>query len=121
MTAKTPAGDAPEPLRTTKEPSCPIVEDEFDEFDQWYKHVPRKEGKGQARRAFKAARKKADLPTLIEGIRRYAMQVKAKETERQYVAMPATWLNGERWTDETSPSSSGDPDIERWNRMGRSG
>lgn len=68
------------------------------EFDQWYAGYPRKEGKGQARKAYKAARKKADQQTLIAGVARLV----AQRLERQFTPLPATWLNGERWLDEVA-------------------
>jgi len=68
------------------------------DFDDWWQIVPRKVGKGQARRAYHAARKKAAAEELTEGIRRYARSLNG--TEVAFIAHPATWLNGERWLDE---------------------
>lgn len=76
------------------------------EFDAWWEHVPLKVGKGQARPAYKKARKKADADTLLAGIRRYAESVKGRD--RQYIAHPTTWLNGERWLDEPAPAPQGE-------------
>lgn len=59
---------------------------------------PAKVGKGQARKAFNAALKKADVSTILDGMERYARSVKGKDS--RFIAHPATWLNGERWTDE---------------------
>lgn len=70
-------------------------------FEDWYKDYPRKEGKGQARRAFKGALKKTDLATLKAGLQRYVKSVEGKD--KQFIAMPATWLNGERWDDDYTP------------------
>lgn len=75
------------------------------EFEIWWQHVPRKVGKGQAERAYRAARKIASAETLLAGIRRFAEQVCGRDP--QYVPHPATWLNGKRWLDE--PSSLGPP------------
>ena len=79
-----------------------------DEFESWWQDVPRKVSKGQAEKAFRAARKKADLETLTAGIRRYAEQVRG--TEPKYIKHPATWLNGECWLDEHPPPNGHDGD-----------
>ena len=68
------------------------------EFDEWYASYPRKRGKGQALKAYRAARKKADAPTLLAAIRRQTPVLIARGAE--FVPYPATWLNGERWDDE---------------------
>lgn len=72
------------------------------DFEAWWQHVPRKVAKGQARKAYRAARKKADADTLLAGIKRYAEAVRGKDA--QYIRHPATWLNGEGWLDEAEPA-----------------
>jgi hypothetical protein len=69
------------------------------EFDQWYSAYPKKKDKGHARTAFKAARKKANMETLMAGVLRFAAE--SRGTDQKFLAYPATWLNGERWEDET--------------------
>jgi len=69
-------------------------------FDQFWALYPRREGKGQARTALKKALKKTDLPTILKAVDEYASWLRAENKERTYMAMPASWLNGERWTDE---------------------
>lgn len=82
-------------------------------FADWYKDYPKKVGKGQARKAFKAALKKTDLQTLKAGLERYLKSVEGKDKE--FIANPATWLNGERWDDDhTTTTSSGD---DSWNKL----
>lgn len=71
-------------------------------FDNWYKDYPRKEAKGRARKAFNAALKKTDVQTLISGLAKYNRTVEGKE--RKYIALPATWLNDERWNDDYEPA-----------------
>ena len=77
-----------------------------DEFDQWYARYPKKEAKEAARKAFAKARKTVDLPVLLEGVDRYVAATRDKE--RQYLALPATWLNAGRWADEL-PEQTGLP------------
>lgn len=68
------------------------------EFEAFWASYPKRVGKGQARRAFKAARAKVDLQTLGAALEAYCESVKGSEA--RFIAHPATWLNGERWTDE---------------------
>ena len=78
-----------------------------DEFEEWWEAVPLKVGKGGAkgaRGAYKAARRKADAETLLAGIKRYAASVAGKDP--QFIAHPKTWLNQERWLDETSANGT---------------
>lgn len=76
------------------------------EFEEWYHLYPRKRGRGQAEKAFRAARKHTDLETLVAGVKRYAAE-RAGEDAR-FVKHPATWLNGKCWLDE--PEESGGRD-----------
>jgi hypothetical protein len=69
-----------------------------EEFDRWYAMYPRKEAKASARKAFAKARKSVDMDTLMAALGRYVDSVKGKD--RQYIALPASWLNAGRWEDE---------------------
>ena len=88
------------------------------DFDVWWEQAPRKVGRGQAMKAYSAARKRADAETLLAGIQRYAASCRAKGTEPQFIAHPATWLNGDRWLDEDAPpkptASAAAPRIETY-------
>ena len=75
-----------------------IAHSERDRFDEFWCQVPRKIGKGQARKAWTEALKKADADTIISGIKRYAAE--RSNEDAKFTAHPATWLNGERWEDE---------------------
>lgn len=83
--------------------SAPAVE----QFDEWWKHVDKKEAKGDARKAFKAALKKVDLPTLIAGIQRSQEHWKRLGRARDKTPHPATWLRAESWEDEYGPTPGG--------------
>lgn len=85
----------------TGEPSA-VADDVFDEFWSTY---PKRVGKGQAVRAWKTALKKAQAAEIIRGAAAYASAVKGKD--QQYTANPSTWLNGERWTDESGDGDAG--------------
>ncbi len=83
-----------------------------DEFEEWYSHYPRKKAKGTARRAFTKARKKTEQAELITGVRTYAATVVRKDKE--FIAYPATWLNGEQWLDSDEVAGASVPvSIER--------
>ena len=99
--------DAPSPSPIEKKESKKNISIKFgeDHFDEWWHFVPRKVGKGAARIAYKSALKKTDPDTLTTGIIRYAREVADKDDE--FIAHPATWLNGERWLDEPEREKHG--------------
>lgn len=72
-----------------------ILEENFGSF--WTKY-PKKAGKGQARKAFKAALKKATFDELMAALDPFIAS--QANTEQQYIPHASTWLNGERWLDE---------------------
>jgi len=81
----------------TYQDSVGSAREAIDEFDRvFWPAYPHKVGKGQARSAWRAARKRADLETIMQGLSRYV----ASKPERQAWCHPTTWLNGERWLDE---------------------
>ncbi|NBR87677.1 MAG: hypothetical protein EBS84_21510 [Proteobacteria bacterium] len=72
-------------------------------FEQLWKSYPRKTAKGAARRAFDRVMRSNNAPTLdemIAAVERYAAQFTTGKIEMTYCAHLATWLNGERWSDE---------------------
>jgi len=85
---------------------------EHESFEMWWSQVPRKVGKGQARRAFTTALRKVSLGELVEGIRRYAYSVTAAGTAPAFIAHPTTWLNGERWLDDLPDAEPSAPTSE---------
>lgn len=75
-------------------------------FDDWYAAYPKHEDRGHAEQAFVKARKIASLEELIAGAQRYVATVDRRENGR-FIALPATWLNGQRWRDETAGAANG--------------
>ena len=75
-----------------------------DGFDRFYHVYPRHVARGQAARAWKTATKKADPATIISAAVLYAQ--KTLDSDPKFIAHPATWLNGERWADDTSGPAS---------------
>ena len=84
-----------------------------EEFEEWWKHYPIKNGKAEALPAFIKARKKASLETLTQAVIRYSAWLKTTTTSPKYAQ---GWLNKERWTDEltfTQPLSQARPTARR--------
>ena len=79
------------------------------QFSDWWAHYPLKKSKGQAEKAYRTARKIVDQETLIAATISYAKLMADKD--RQYIAYPATWLNGKKWEDEDIAPA--DPDSVR--------
>lgn len=67
-------------------------------FSDFWAIFPNKVGKRDAETAFLKALTRADLETILEGVRRYA----AKTDDRPW-CNPATFLNQDRWADMPAP------------------
>lgn len=73
------------------------------EFDQtFWPAYARKDDKGHAIKAFRAARRKVSLEVIMDGLAAYHFN-----EERRLQPLPATWLNGERWADQRLDLSGG--------------
>jgi hypothetical protein len=93
--------------RAQVEPRPPVAREDFDKFWATY---PRRIAKGAARKAWdKALKNGADPEEIIWGARAYASLPRDPADGLKYVAHPATWLNGERWTDEADPEPEARP------------
>jgi hypothetical protein len=79
-----------------KKKSVDVKHDHTPEFEEFWQAYPRKLAKGNARKAWDAAVKKADPDSIIVGAIHYAKNV----TDPKFTMHPATWLNAERWLDE---------------------
>lgn len=78
------------------------------EFEYFWTVYPKRVGKGAARLAFSKAIVKTDVETIQKAAERYRDSRAGKD--RQYTLNPATWLNQERWDDETPGSAT----AEEW-------
>jgi hypothetical protein len=72
-------------------------------FEEFWKLYPRKQAKGAARTAFQKALRKADIETILSGVRRFASD---PNREPEFTAHASTWLNQERWLDEAQPAKA---------------
>lgn len=77
-------------------------------FDAFWAAYPKKVGKGQAVKAWNAATKRADAADIVAGLTASCAAWKSAGTEARFIPNPATWLNGERWADETAPEPTAD-------------
>lgn len=73
-------------------------------FDEFWKTYPLRVSKGHAKRAWAKAIKNCSPKDIITGAVRYRDD---PNRQQEFTAMPATWLNGERWSDEPLPSRIG--------------
>lgn len=79
------------------------------EFDVWYQAYPRHVGRGQAEKAYAAARRKVPAETLLAAVTRAAGDLRSRDPK--FIPHPATWLNGERWLDGQAAPASAVPSI----------
>ncbi|CAO99341.1 DUF1376 domain-containing protein (plasmid) [Azospirillum brasilense] len=99
------------PLGQDPSPTKPQSQDLNALFSEWWQFVPRKVSKGQAEKAYRAAVKHTDPAELLAGIKRFATDCQGKDP--QFVAHPATWLNGKRWLDEPGLPLNGGSNAQR--------
>jgi uncharacterized protein YdaU (DUF1376 family) len=69
-------------------------------FAAFWAAYPRREDKGHARKAWKSAIRKATAEQIMAGLARCAFS-----PERRFQPLPATWLNGERWSDQAAEAA----------------
>lgn len=90
-------------VETRKEPKPTAYPEDFERFWSVY---PAKRDKRGALKAFKEAKKRADVETIIAGAQRYAAWC-GMNPERK-IKYPQGWLSGDRWTDDLTSSDGGE-------------
>jgi hypothetical protein len=80
-----------------------VSKSKTDLFEEFWTAYPKRVAKGAARKAWDKAVKKTDPETIIKAAQRYADD---RSREEKFTAHPATWLNQERWGDESITDSS---------------
>lgn len=84
-------------------------------FDTFWAKYPKKDGKGAAVKAWKAATKKADATKILTALDAHVAGWVAENKERKFIPNPTTWLNQERWDDEVVAPTRPNPNIpEGW-------
>lgn len=92
----------PEPIKNTSSPTVLM-------FDDFWNLWPRKEGKANALKAYQKALKKIPESELLDIVSKYVTSPNRPDVK--FVPHAATWLNGERWTDDFGQSKPAiDPD-----------
>ncbi|MEV0726032.1 hypothetical protein AB0I37_25040 [Micromonospora purpureochromogenes] len=76
------------------------VSDDDPSFASFWDAYPRKDDKGHARKAWGNALKRATAEQVIAGAQQFAATCARTNTERRFIPLPTTWLNGERWSDQ---------------------
>lgn len=86
-------------------PQCGFVEvkkNYTEGFDVFWENYPRKVGKGAARKVWsKIKPSQVELSMMIMAIEEQKRTDSWKKDSGIYIPHPSTWLNGERWLDET--------------------
>lgn len=86
--------------KTIQKKEIEIVDQHKEQFQIFWENYPNKKSKPTAYKAFLDAIKKTDLETLLRAIQAHKLTKSWTDKNGQFVPMPATWLNQERWTDE---------------------
>lgn len=81
-------------------------------FDAWWAQWPKKVAKAAALKAYKTALKKTDALTLGQSAAAFIAAEKRKGTAIEYIPNASTWLNQERWEDDTSTPALAAPKPE---------
>lgn len=94
-----------------KEPTHVFVQagsappDTASQFDEFWKAYPRKESRKKAEAIWKSRKLDRIAEKIIQSVRDRVAQ-DPKWRERQFVPMPVTFINGDRWMDEWIPEPS---------------
>lgn len=92
--------------KKTEEEKEDLVQDELERailqgFDDFWAAYPRRQARVEAFRAFRKAVKCHSAAEIVDGARRFATDPYLPP--KQFIPMPATWLNQERWDDGPLP------------------
>ncbi len=103
------------PVARPQEDRPVSTHEHLDGFSEWWAAYPRKIGKRQAERSYKAALKAGATPEeLLESLEAHKQHWRLANTETRYIKHPATWLNAGSWMDElTSDLPAANPEEER--------
>jgi len=117
---RTSHGIAPSPSpsqESSNELSSPSTAGAAEAFDRFWTTYPRRDDKGHAVKAFTAALRKADAESIIEGAHEFATTCEREHRERKFIPLAATWLNGERWADESTSDADPKPSADDYNNI----
>lgn len=81
-----------------------------DGFDEFWESYPRKQAKKDARKAWHQVQ---PSPAMRVAIREaLAWQIPSSNWQRGFIPLPASYLRGERWTDQPPPRLRGDDGLD---------
>lgn len=98
--------------RKRDSPAPKRVETPPEGFDAWWAQWPKKVAKAAALKAYKTALKKTDALTLAQAAAAFITAEQRKGTAIEYIPNASTWLNQERWEDDTSTPAAMAPKQE---------
>lgn len=108
-------GRGEERRTTSSDRSAARTTERPDAFAEFWSTYPRKEAKRPARTAYDRALKRATAERILAGATRYRDD---PNREAAFTALPASWLNADRWDDEPLPPrngrSAGEPAHSLW-------
>ena len=90
---QTPNGDQSDQKKSKKN-AYPV------DFEKFWQVYPRRQSKGDALKAWKQAKKQADVETIMAGAQRYADDPNRTD---QYTQLAGTWLRAHGWENEPLP------------------
>ena len=110
-TVQVPESDGPVEVKDKEKKKHSEVTEE--RFERFWKVYPRRQGKGDARKAFaKINPSEALLGQMLTAVIAASASFQWKKDGGQFIPLPATWLNQERWLDEVRPDM-GKPDLKQ--------
>lgn len=87
-------------------------------FDRWYKHYPRRVGRGAARKSFEKLNPSEDLvEQMIRAVQKQEKMRREAKANKQFVPEwknPSTWLNQECWTDD---APTYEPEVQKQTKL----
>src|SRR5690606_22443787 len=81
-------------------PDCQNQHSLDESFDAFWSVYPRREGKADARKAWRKINPNSDMMETIGNALRAQMENNWRGRSKQFIPLPATWLRGERWEDD---------------------
>jgi len=79
-------------------------------FERFWSEYPRKVGKKKARERFlRLPLDEERFKEIMQALRTQKGSPQWKRDGGQYIPHPATWIHGERWEDETTPTRDDEP------------
>jgi hypothetical protein len=94
-------------IDSTHKPPSPKVSDVAERFEQFWKAYPNKTAKGRARKAWNQIKpSEALFQQILDALTRQRASPKWQKNQGEFIPHPATWLNDQRWEDESSAPTS---------------